>query len=398
MPVEIDDSTRNPQPEAVETTSEAAGARLEELQRASDYLLRSDTMRHGGLWGIIWGLIAIVMGFSSMDAAPINAVLGILGIFLVLEGLWIAFAPTPAGLIADGVAISAVGLWNVFIGFQSPSLFLCLGGWQIFQAYKSFGRYKSFSTLYSNKPSEADLNAVNQTSKSITQMRCQRTPDLIEFQIGRREWKARLLRNSAVIVQASGYVEFLGKAQIRIDRLGNSLVGTSIKVNITTGKKSFNGTISPKSFGRYEAWSGGTNLSSETVEAGMEAPSKASESLAIHNRGVARKAKGDVEGALRDYDEAIRLNPRLAVAFSNRGNTRFERGDLEDALKDYNESIRLNPRDADVYYNRALVYEHLSEPASAIANLRRYLDLRSGSQADDTEAVSEFIRDLQRKL
>jgi hypothetical protein len=28
---------------------------------------------------------------------------------------------------------------------------------------------------------------------------------------------------------------------------------------------------------------------------------------AFHNRGNARRDKGDVEGALRDYDEAIRL-------------------------------------------------------------------------------------------
>jgi Flp pilus assembly protein TadD len=47
--------------------------------------------------------------------------------------------------------------------------------------------------------------------------------------------------------------------------------------------------------------------------------------------GVARKAKGDVEGALLDYFEAIRLKPDDALAFDNRGLVRKAKGDLERA-------------------------------------------------------------------
>jgi tetratricopeptide (TPR) repeat protein len=51
-----------------------------------------------------------------------------------------------------------------------------------------------------------------------------------------------------------------------------------------------------------------------------------------------------VEGALQDFNEAIRLRPDFAGAFYNRGNARAVKGDVEGALQDYNEAIRLGYR------------------------------------------------------
>ncbi len=75
---------------------------------------------------------------------------------------------------------------------------------------------------------------------------------------------------------------------------------------------------------------------------------------AFNNRGIARYAKGDLEGALQDYSEAIRLKPDYAIAFNNRGAARFATGDFETALQDYNEAIRLKPDYADAFHNRGL--------------------------------------------
>ena len=66
-------------------------------------------------------------------------------------------------------------------------------------------------------------------------------------------------------------------------------------------------------------------------------------SEAYNNRGLARQTKGDLDGSLDDYNEAIRLKPDEADAYYNRGITRKAKGDLNGAIDDYNEAIRLKP-------------------------------------------------------
>src|SRR5580704_1934195 len=46
---------------------------------------------------------------------------------------------------------------------------------------------------------------------------------------------------------------------------------------------------------------------------------------------------------VRFYSKAIRLRPDYADAFYNRGISRKAKGDLEGALEDYSEAIRLKP-------------------------------------------------------
>ncbi|MFM6911208.1 MAG: tetratricopeptide repeat protein, partial [Dolichospermum sp.] len=43
-----------------------------------------------------------------------------------------------------------------------------------------------------------------------------------------------------------------------------------------------------------------------------------------YNRGVVRKELGDKQGAIDDYNQAIKINPNLAQAYYNRGFVRYE--------------------------------------------------------------------------
>jgi tetratricopeptide (TPR) repeat protein len=61
-------------------------------------------------------------------------------------------------------------------------------------------------------------------------------------------------------------------------------------------------------------------------------------------RGIARFGRGDIEGALNDYKQALQLNPRYADALVNRGKARRAIGDLEGAIEDYEKAIDLDPR------------------------------------------------------
>ena len=52
-------------------------------------------------------------------------------------------------------------------------------------------------------------------------------------------------------------------------------------------------------------------------------------------------------------NEAIRLDPKIAVAYSNRGAAWWGKKEYDKAIGDYNEAIRLDPKYADRYESLA---------------------------------------------
>lgn len=65
--------------------------------------------------------------------------------------------------------------------------------------------------------------------------------------------------------------------------------------------------------------------------------------MIFNERGLADKAKGDVDRAIADLNEAIRLNSGNADIHYNRGHMLMEKGDLDRAIADFDEAIRLGP-------------------------------------------------------
>jgi tetratricopeptide (TPR) repeat protein len=73
---------------------------------------------------------------------------------------------------------------------------------------------------------------------------------------------------------------------------------------------------------------------------------------ALTNRGSAYNGKGDVDSAVADFDEAIRLDPKHALAFLGRGNSYALKGNFDRAIADFDEAIRLSPKLAAAFNSR----------------------------------------------
>jgi tetratricopeptide (TPR) repeat protein/DNA-directed RNA polymerase subunit RPC12/RpoP len=98
-------------------------------------------------------------------------------------------------------------------------------------------------------------------------------------------------------------------------------------------------------------------------------------SIAYNNRGTAKETKGDLDGAIADYNRAIELDPKLAQAYNNRGRCKEAKGDLDAAIADHNRAIELDPTYASAYNQRGNAKEAKGDPDGAIADYNRAIEL-----------------------
>lgn len=80
--------------------------------------------------------------------------------------------------------------------------------------------------------------------------------------------------------------------------------------------------------------------------------------------------------ALRDYDEALRLDPRRALARASRGWTRSALGDVAGAREDWQVAVDVAPLDAAAWSNLAEAQRRLGDLDQALACAERALRLQ----------------------
>src|ERR1051326_1576208 len=66
-------------------------------------------------------------------------------------------------------------------------------------------------------------------------------------------------------------------------------------------------------------------------------------SYAFQNRAFSENEKGRHDDAIRDYTEAIKLNPSLSFSYNARGTLYQDKGDTAKAFEDYSKAIGLDP-------------------------------------------------------
>ena len=94
-------------------------------------------------------------------------------------------------------------------------------------------------------------------------------------------------------------------------------------------------------------------------------------SAAWFGRGLTYALKQDgCSRAIPDFSQAIRLDPELADAWFQRGTAYLVTGELPLAMRDLDEAIRLRPQHAPAHANRALCYYRKRELDKAMADFQ----------------------------
>lgn len=90
---------------------------------------------------------------------------------------------------------------------------------------------------------------------------------------------------------------------------------------------------------------------------------------AFGNRGAGYLFAGDLDHAMADADEALRIDPTYPVALNVRGSVFLVKRDYDRAIADYDAAMRFEPTSAALYGNRGKAYASKGELDRAIADL-----------------------------
>jgi tetratricopeptide (TPR) repeat protein len=100
--------------------------------------------------------------------------------------------------------------------------------------------------------------------------------------------------------------------------------------------------------------------------------------LAYANRGWAALQKNELDKAIADFTEVIRLEPNNAAAFNNRGSAWSEKKEHDKAIADFSEAIRLEPRNVSYYDARGMALGSKKEFAKALSDYNEAIGLDPG--------------------
>lgn len=92
-------------------------------------------------------------------------------------------------------------------------------------------------------------------------------------------------------------------------------------------------------------------------------------------RGEARRQLGDLKGAIADQTQALKIDAKNIDAYTNRCAARYQLGDAKGAIVDCTQSLQINSQDADALYNRGLARRQQADMQGAIDDFQRSAEL-----------------------
>lgn len=109
-----------------------------------------------------------------------------------------------------------------------------------------------------------------------------------------------------------------------------------------------------------------------------------------HKRGLVLADKGDLDGAINEFNIAIEKNPDFADSYHRRGGVKLRKGDMDAALADFNKAIQTNPDLAAAYQDRAMLRELKGELDNALSDYNHAIAL--GGSIEDSYIGRGSIR------
>lgn len=144
--------------------------------------------------------------------------------------------------------------------------------------------------------------------------------------------------------------------------------------------------------GHNPVWHSDVSLSSRIIELYPE------QAYGFHNLGCAYLDKEhNPVLAERSFAQAFALDPNFPRLRTQMGYIAVLRGDNEGALRHYADALKLNPFDAEAHLNSGIVLEKMLRYEEALIEYRRFLESPGNELADARLAINSKVLDLSQR-
>src|SRR6202048_2822309 len=111
------------------------------------------------------------------------------------------------------------------------------------------------------------------------------------------------------------------------------------------------------------------------------------------NLGIIELDRGNTIGALENFTQSLKNDPRHVEAHYNLANLYYDAGDFPLARLHYEAATQIEPNFSLVYYNLALVYHRLNNVPAETQSLNRYKELEPGDE--EIELVDQLLKAME---
>lgn len=142
-----------------------------------------------------------------------------------------------------------------------------------------------------------------------------------------------------------------------------------VKILLTAILVMLIGILAAWSFERCSVWKDDISLWSDEI-------AKYPNSLAYRNRGVAYFNKAEIDKAISDFDEALKLDAGDKMNYKNRGAALYMIGKTDSAIGDFDKAIMIDPDYGSAYYDRALAYAKKDDMDRALSDFDKAIKIK----------------------
>lgn len=115
---------------------------------------------------------------------------------------------------------------------------------------------------------------------------------------------------------------------------------------------------------------------------------------AYNNLGNLLKATGDINGAKKAYETALKIDPNFAAGYYNLGMIFKALGMFTDAIAAYQTAIRLHPKYAEAYQNLGVVQLKVGNVKASVTAFKNAILLHEQSNPDEARRLRQGLREM----